>query len=53
MDNNFKHLNDSGLRVQRVLWGSTGTKDPSYSDIKYVNLITDPEKAARRGGGDI
>ncbi len=39
----FKHLNDVGLRVQRVLWGSTGTKDPSYSDIKYVTeLIGNP-----------
>ena len=27
--------------VQRVLWGSTGTKNPLYSDIKYVSeLIT-------------
>jgi transaldolase/glucose-6-phosphate isomerase len=25
-----------GARVQRVLWASTGTKDPSYSDVKYV-----------------
>jgi len=22
--------------MQRVLWGSTGTKNPAYSDIKYV-----------------
>jgi len=26
----------NGARVQRVLWGSTSTKNPSYSDIKYV-----------------
>jgi len=32
----FTKLRKKGARVQRVLWGSTGTKDPSYSDIKYV-----------------
>jgi transaldolase len=25
-----------GASVQRVLWGSTGTKNPAYSDIKYM-----------------
>ena len=25
--------------VQRILWGSTGTKNPSYSDIKYVEEL--------------
>lgn len=39
----FKELQAKGARVQRVLWGSTGTKDPSYSDIKYVTeLIGNP-----------
>lgn len=39
----FKRLKDNGTKVQRVLWGSTGTKDPSYSDIKYVTeLIGSP-----------
>lgn len=39
----FQELKDKGARVQRVLWGSTGTKDPSYSDIKYVTeLIGNP-----------
>jgi len=28
--------------VQRVLWGSTSTKNPSYSDIKYVQELTGP-----------
>jgi transaldolase len=32
----FRKLKDSGAHVQRVLWGSTSTKDPAYSDIKYV-----------------
>jgi len=32
----FKQLEKQGASVQRVLWGSTGTKNPAYSDIKYV-----------------
>ncbi len=35
----FQLLKDNGAKVQRVLWGSTGTKDPSYSDIKYVTEL--------------
>ena len=37
----FKKLEKAN--VQRVLWGSTGTKNPAYSDIKYVTeLIASP-----------
>ena len=25
--------------MQRVLWASTGTKDPQYSDIKYITEL--------------
>jgi transaldolase len=33
-------LEEKGARVQRVLYGSTGTKNPDYSDVMYVeNLI--------------
>jgi len=36
----FKPLADRGAGVQRPLWGSTGTKNPAYSDVMYVdNLI--------------
>jgi transaldolase len=35
----FGPLALKGARVQRVLWGSTGTKDPVYSDIKYVTEL--------------
>lgn len=36
-------LLSNGAHVQRILWASTGTKDPSYSDIKYVTeLISSP-----------
>ncbi len=32
-----------GANMQRVLWGSTSTKNPQYSDIKYVTeLIARP-----------
>ena len=32
-----------GARVQRVLFGSTSTKDPAYSDVKYVEELIGPE----------
>lgn len=36
----FKKLEAKGAQRQRVLWASTSTKDPSYSDVLYVgNLI--------------
>ena len=36
----FVALRRRGARVQRPLWASTGTKNPAYSDILYVeNLI--------------
>lgn len=31
-----------GARPQRLLWASTGTKDPSYSDTKYVEPLIGP-----------
>ncbi len=34
--NAFKTLREKGANVQRLLWGSTSTKNPAYSDIKYV-----------------
>lgn len=47
----FKEIEQMGARVQRLLWGSTSTKDPVYSDIKYVaeligenTINTIPEK---------
>jgi transaldolase len=36
----WEHMAGKGARVQRVLFGSTGTKNPAYSDVMYVdNLI--------------
>jgi transaldolase len=39
----FKALAARGARVQRPLWASTGTKDPKYSDIKYVQELIGPD----------
>jgi transaldolase len=35
----WQALSASGARPQRLLWASTGTKDPAYSDIKYVEAL--------------
>ena len=35
----FKKLEQKGARVQRLLWASTGTKNPDYSDVKYVDAL--------------
>ena len=36
----WQPLASAGARPQRLLWASTGTKNPSYSDVLYVeNLI--------------
>ncbi|MHC4268072.1 MAG: transaldolase [Planctomycetota bacterium] len=35
----FKALCEKGANVQRVLWGSTSSKNPAYSDIKYVTEL--------------
>ena len=34
--NRFQRLAKAGARAQRLLWASTGTKDPETSDILYV-----------------
>ena len=35
----FKKLAEKGAKVQRPLWASTGTKNPAYSDVLYVNEL--------------
>jgi transaldolase len=35
----FKALYDQGAQVQRLLWASTGTKNPAYSDVKYIEAL--------------
>ena len=39
----FKKLEAHGAKRQRVLWASTGTKDPSMSDVKYVEALIGKE----------
>jgi transaldolase len=39
----FAALKQKGARVQRVLWASTGTKNPAYSDIKYIEELIGPD----------
>jgi len=38
----WKHLAEQGALPQRLLWASTGTKDPAASDILYVQSLTAP-----------
>lgn len=35
----FEALKRKGANLQRVLWASTGTKDPQYSDVKYISEL--------------
>lgn len=35
----FEEQRQRGARPQRVLWASTGTKNPDYSDVLYVNEL--------------
>lgn len=39
----WKDLARQGARPQRLLWASTSTKDPTYSDVKYVEALIGPE----------
>src|SRR6266705_2690506 len=39
----FAALRQRGARVQRPLWASTGTKNPKYSDVLYVENLVGPE----------
>ena len=39
----WKKLAAQGAQTQRVLWASTGTKNPSYSDVMYVEDLIGPD----------
>lgn len=39
----FKKLEAKGAKKQHVLWASTSTKDPSFSDVKYIEALIGPE----------
>ena len=36
-------LKAKGARTQRVLWASTGTKNPKYSDVLYLDSLIGPD----------
>lgn len=38
----WQRVYNAGARPQRLLWASTGTKDPSASDILYVKTLAAP-----------
>lgn len=35
----FKKLSEQGAHSQRLLWASTSTKNPEYSDVKYIETL--------------
>jgi transaldolase / glucose-6-phosphate isomerase len=39
----WKALAAKGAQTQRVLWASTSTKNPSYSDVMYVEDLIGPD----------
>lgn len=39
----WKALAAKGANVQRLLWASTGTKNPAYSDVMYVDELVGPD----------
>jgi len=38
----FQRVANAGARPQRLLWASTGTKDPNASDVLYVEALAAP-----------
>jgi transaldolase len=39
----WKRLERLGANRQRPLWASTGTKNPAYSDVRYVSELVGPD----------
>ncbi len=39
----WRKLAGAGARPQRLLWASTGTKDPNASDILYIEALVAPD----------
>ena len=39
----WRALAEKGANVQRPLWASTGTKNPAYSDVLYVEELIGPD----------
>ena len=39
----WQALADRGAQTQRLLWASTGTKNPNYRDVLYVEELIGPD----------
>ena len=39
----FEKLRQAGAATQRLLWASTGTKNPDYSDVLYLDSLIGPD----------
>jgi transaldolase / glucose-6-phosphate isomerase len=39
----WQAMTAAGARPQRLLWASTGTKNPAYSDVLYIEALIGPE----------
>ncbi len=39
----WQKLAEQGAKVQRLLWASTSTKNPNYSDVMYVDELVGPD----------
>ncbi|MGE0260190.1 MAG: bifunctional transaldolase/phosoglucose isomerase [Alphaproteobacteria bacterium] len=42
-DERWQRLAQKGAQTQRLLWASTGTKNPAYSDVMYVEELIGPD----------
>jgi transaldolase len=42
-DERWRGLREAGAHPQRPLWASTGTKNPEYSDVHYVEPLIAPD----------
>ena len=39
----FEAMRQAGASTQRLLWASTGTKNPAYSDVMYLDALIGPD----------
>ncbi|HXQ45991.1 MAG TPA: bifunctional transaldolase/phosoglucose isomerase [Caulobacteraceae bacterium] len=39
----WQAMTAAGARPQRLLWASTGTKNPAYSDVLYIEALIGPD----------
>jgi transaldolase/glucose-6-phosphate isomerase len=42
-DSRWQRLAQGGAQTQRLLWASTGTKNPAYRDVLYVEELIGPD----------